>query len=116
MAAVTGRPWVGCWRWEPAGSSTAWKVTLSHGCECSVPPRIPFLPSVCSKIYDARNSLERKVGGKLNHRHGVICGLTDARISGRQIRVPGPYSWFPESGPIRLIRNQITLIPEIKSL
>lgn len=40
--------------------------------------------------------------------------LTDHTSFRQADRVPGPYGWFLESGPIRLIRNQITLVPEIR--
>lgn len=70
-AVVTGRSWAEKRGGEGAAASTFREdPTRSWMLECSPAPGILSFPSTCSKIYDARNSWERKVNGKLNHSTG----------------------------------------------
>lgn len=67
-----------------------------------------FLPTIFSKINDARNSSGRKVDGKLNHRRRVICGLSQAfrcKYFGRPGWAPGSCDRFHGPSSTRLVRT-----------
>lgn len=87
----------------------AWSTDIHVLCRTSD----SFLPTLCSKTDDARNSSGRKEDGKLNHRRRVICGLSRAfrckcfrcKCFSRRGWAPGSCDRYPEPGSTRLVRT-----------
>lgn len=77
---VRGRPWAQKSGGEQAEASTSGRVGPLLAVRIPSSPSDSFPPCRrnCGKIYDARNSLERKGEREIESQHRVICGLSRA--------------------------------------